>query len=89
MLETIKKNKINVLMTILFGAAWLLVIPVILGIEKLSNKYPRVCKWIGRTIYFIILAICAYILIIKHQISFLPIIICMLMPFCNTIEERK
>lgn len=89
MLDTIRKNKINVLMTILFGAVWVLIIPVILGIEKISKKYPKVCKCIGLTIYYVVMAVCVYFLSFKHQLSFLPILICMMMPCCNTMKEQK
>ena len=88
MLEAIKKNKKNIVMIILFGVVWILIIPVILGIDKISKKYPKVCKCIALTIYIFIMAFCVYVLISKHQIYYLPIFICMMLSFYNTMKKN-
>lgn len=89
MLETIKKNKMNMVMMILFGAVWVLIIPVILGIDRISKKYPKVCKGIAFVIYHFLMTFCVYIIILKHQINYLPIFICIILSFCNTSKERQ
>jgi len=89
MLEVLKKNKMNVVMVVLFGAVWLLIIPVILGIEKISKKYPNTCKWIARVVYFFIMAFAACILIKNQQVQYLPILMCMGLVFCNTKKKEN
>ena len=86
MLEVIKKNRISIVMVILFGVVGILGIPAILGIEKFSKKYPKAFKGIAITIYFIIMAVCMCFLVIKHQMIYLPIWICMVMGICNTAK---
>jgi len=89
MLEVLKKNKMNVVMVVLFGAVWLLIIPVILGIEKISNKYPKTCKWIARVVYYFMMACGAYIIIKEQQVQYLPVLMCMGLVFCNTKKEEN
>ncbi len=89
MLEAIKKNKRNVVMMILFGAAGILVIPMILGIEKLSKKFPRAYKCVMLTIFCIIMAACIYGLFPKHQMNFLVVCICMAIAFDDIMKKEN
>lgn len=76
MLEVIKKNKMKVVMVILFGVAGVLIIPMILGIQKFSKKFPKAYNCILLTIFGIIMVACVYCFFSKHQTNFLVICIC-------------
>lgn len=89
MLEGIKKNKRNVAMMILFGAAGILMLPMILGIEKFSKKFPKAYRCIMFLIFCIIMAACIYCILIKRQFNFLIICICMAIALCDIRKKEN
>jgi len=94
MLKELKKNKMSVVATgILFGVMGVLIIPIIAGIVKISNKlsqkHPRIYKYSMIAFIGMLLAISLFYLVIKHQIIFLAIVACLAMELCDAINKRR
>lgn len=82
MLKELKKNKMSVVATgILFGVMGVLIIPMIAVIIKISNalsqKHPRIYKYSMIAFIGMLLAISLFCVVIKHQMSFLVIVACL------------
>lgn len=97
MLKELKKNKMSVVATgILFGVMGVLIIPMIAVIVKISNalsqKHPRIYKYSMIAFIGMLLAISLFCVVIKHQMSFLVIVACLVaclvIALCNTIKNR-
>lgn len=93
MLKELKKNKMSVVATgILFGVIGVLIIPIIAGVIKilntLSQKHPRIYKYIMIAFIGMLLAISLFCVVIKHQMSFLVIVACLAITLCDTIKNR-
>lgn len=101
MLKELKKNKMSVVMSvvatgILFGVMGVLIIPMIAVIVKISNalsqKHPRIYKYSMIAFIGMLLAISLFCVVIKHQMSFLVIVACLVaglaIALCDTIKNR-
>ena len=101
MLKELKKNKMSVVMSvvatgILFGVMGVLIIPMIAVIVKISNalsqKHPRIYKYSMIAFIGMLLAISLFFVVIKHQMSFLVIVACLVaclaIALCDTIKNR-
>ena len=93
MLKELKQDKMSVVATgILFGVIGVLIIPIIAGVIKilniLSQKHPRIYKYIMIAFIGILLAISLFYLVIKHQIIFLAIVVCLAMGLCDAIYKK-
>lgn len=88
MLDSIKRNKMHIVVwTVLFGVAGALIIPVILGIRKLSKKFPKACKYTIFTICCLVTAVCIYCILMKHQINFVPVCICSVLAIYRIVKK--